>query len=224
MPSTKMFRDRVVSLEQTFEAGEKHLPLLQGLVREAIPELEFREYQLDHENDCFVMIYATPEGGEKRISWTRMVLYDAERIPAIVEDAQAEIRGRVVEFLRTHAGRPVIAVTFRHLEEGWVDTPEPRKSRGRGRRRRGAGRREAAGRPAAPSGRPQKPRPEKPRPPQAARPAPAVVPPERSPRPSGGEPTDSERPAGAGRRRFRRRRRRRGGGGPPASGGGSPAQ
>jgi hypothetical protein len=32
MPSTKMFRDRVVSMEQTFEKGEKHLALLQSLV------------------------------------------------------------------------------------------------------------------------------------------------------------------------------------------------
>ena len=40
MPSTKMFRDRVVSMEQTFEKGEKHLPLLKALVDEALPGME----------------------------------------------------------------------------------------------------------------------------------------------------------------------------------------
>src|SRR5512146_3339949 len=100
MPSTKMFRDRVVSMEQTFEKGEKHLPLLKALVDEAIPGMELQEYVLDHEHDCFVMVYRTAAGAPKKVSWTRMVLYDAERIPAIVEDAAAPIRGRVIEFLR----------------------------------------------------------------------------------------------------------------------------
>ncbi|MGH9443563.1 MAG: hypothetical protein ACRD16_14945, partial [Thermoanaerobaculia bacterium] len=127
MPSTKMFRDRVVSMEQTLEKGEKYLAVLQALVEEALPGLEFREFLLDHEHDMFVMVYGTPAGGEKRVRWTRMVLYDAERLPAIIEDPGAEIRARVVDFLRRRSERTVIDVTFRHLEEGWVDTPEPRK-------------------------------------------------------------------------------------------------
>src|SRR5258708_11856008 len=107
MPSTKMFRDRVVSMEQTLEKGEKYLTLLQALIGEAIPGLEFKEYLLDHEHDTFVMVYVNAVGGEQRVRWTRMVLYDAERIPAIVEDGQAPIRARLVEFLRGRSNRPV---------------------------------------------------------------------------------------------------------------------
>lgn len=227
MPSTKMFRDRVVSMEQTFEKGEKHLPLLKALVDEAIPGMTLEEYVLDHEHDCFVMVYRTAAGGPKRISWTRMVLYDAERIPAIVENPQAEVRARVVDFLRKRADRPVVDVTFRHLEEGWVDTPEPRKPKpqppGRGRPQpgrpvaaaaappRGKG---APGRPPQPGGRPNPPGQ-----PRAPRPAsPPGVP--ESPGIPGAAP-----PAGSGRRRrFRRRRGRRRGGpgsGPAAPPGGS---
>src|SRR5690348_9779498 len=129
MPSTKMFRDRVVSMEQTFEKGEKHLALLKALVEEAIPGLELQEYVLDHEQDCFVLVYRTPAGTTKRGAWTRMVHADAKRIPAIVEDPGAEIRRRIVDYLRRRGDRPAIHVTFRHLEEGWVDTPEPKKPR-----------------------------------------------------------------------------------------------
>jgi len=204
MPSTKMFRDRVVSMEQTFEKGEKHLALLQGLIAEALPDLEFREYLLDHEHDTFVMVYGVPAGGEKRIRWTRMVLYDAERIPAIIEDAQAPIRARLVDFLRRRAERAVIDVTFRHLEDGWVDTPEPRKPKPR------SGPPPRPGGPAAPGRRggqtPPPPRPSPPgRPagPGAPGPAPAAQP--------GGAPAGK-------RRRFRRRRgRRRGPAGPPTA-------
>ena len=218
MPSTKMFRDRVVSMEQTFEKGEKHLALLQGLVGEAIPGLEFLEYLLDHEHDTFVMVYRAGSGEEKRIRWTRMVLYDAERIPALVDDAQAPIRARLVEFLRRRGERPVIDVTFRHLEEGWVDTPEPRKPKPRPPQPQ---------RPASPGS--QVPRPpagrgaggQRPSPPPAGRPAP-------QPPKTGAE---NPAPAGAGRRRrFRRRRGRRRGAGPgpgpgagPASPGGAPS-
>jgi hypothetical protein len=204
MPSTKMFRDRVVSMEQTFEKGEKHLALLQGLIAEALPDLEFREYLLDHEHDTFVMVYGAPAGGEKRIRWTRMVLYDAERIPAIIEDAQAPIRARLVDFLRRRGERAVIDVTFRHLEDGWVDTPEPRKPKPR------SGPPARPGGPAAPGRRggqtPPPPRPSPPgRPagPGAPGPAPAAQP--------GGAPAGK-------RRRFRRRRgRRRGPAGPPTA-------
>src|SRR5258706_13104665 len=117
MPSTKMFRDRVVSMEQTYEKGEKLLPLLQTLIGEAIPGLTFQEYMLDHELDCFVMLYRTEAGAEKKVSWTRMVLSDPERIPAVVEDSQAEMRGRIVEYIRRRSERPFISVTFRHLED-----------------------------------------------------------------------------------------------------------
>ena len=55
MGQTRMFRDRVVSMEQTLEGGEKHLALLKALCREAFPSFEFREHALDHERDLFVM-------------------------------------------------------------------------------------------------------------------------------------------------------------------------
>src|SRR5258708_21203587 len=161
MPSTKMFRDRIVSMEQTFEKGEKHLVLLQGLVAEALPGLEFLEYLLDDEHDTFVMVYRTPSGGEQRIRWTRMVLYDAERLPAIIDDAHAPIRARFVDFLRGKSNLQTIDVTFRHLEEGWVDTPEPRKPKP------GPAQRERPGRPAGqPAGRSPAPPPRS-SPPQA---------------------------------------------------------
>ncbi|HKB72498.1 MAG TPA: hypothetical protein VKH46_16825 [Thermoanaerobaculia bacterium] len=226
MPSTRMFRDRVVSMEQTFEKGEKHLPLLKALVDEAIPGMELEDCVLDHEHDCFVMNYRTAAGAAKKISWTRMVLYDAERIPAIVEDGGAPIRGRLIEFLRKRAERNVIDVTFRHLEEGWVDTPEPRKpkpqpARGKGQppgpgrppQGRGPQGKGGEGRPGPPGPRPAAPpRGPRPAPPPAAGPAAA------------GEPGAPGAPGSGRRRRFRRRRgRRRGGPGsgpatPPAGG------
>jgi hypothetical protein len=202
-----MFRDRVVSMEQTFEKGEKHLALLQGLIAEALPGLEFQEYVLDHEHDTFVMVYRTPAGGEKRVRWTRMVLYDAERIPAIVDDAQAPIRARVIDFLRGRSDRPVIDVTFRHLEDGWVDTPEPRKPKPK---------------PAPPPrpGRPvgQQPAGRGPAPP----PRPSPPPGQPGSSPKGEQPAPAPGATTAGRRRkFRRRRGRRRGPGTP--GGAPPA-
>ena len=235
MPSTKMFRDRVVSMEQTFEKGEKHLPLLKALVDEAIPGMELQDYVLDHEHDCFVMNYRTASGATKKISWTRMVLSDAERIPAIVESADAEIRGRVVEFLRKRAERNAIDVTFRHLEAGWVDTPEPRKpkpqpppTRGKGQPALAGGPRPGGGgRPPQGKGAPGRPGP----PGGGGRPQPGAGgrQPGGPPAAGGAEGVPGAAPAGGGgrRRRFRRRRgRRRGGPGsgpatPPA--GGAPA-
>ena len=79
MPQTRMFRDRVVSMEQTLEGGEKNLELLKSICREAIPEFAFREHALDHERDLFVMILEAPNGRVRRVCWTRMMLYDAER-------------------------------------------------------------------------------------------------------------------------------------------------
>ena len=73
-----MFRDRVVSMEQTLEGGEKHLPLLKDICREALPGFEYVEHALDHERDVFVMELRGPDGSAKKIAWTRMVLFDAE--------------------------------------------------------------------------------------------------------------------------------------------------
>jgi hypothetical protein len=218
-----MFRDRVVSMEQTLEGGEKNLDLLKSVCREGLPEFTFREHALDHERDLFVMVLEAPDGRTRRVCWTRMMLFDAERIPALTGDPLASLRTRIVEFLRAHALRPEIVVTFRHLEDGWVDTPAPRREkrrrRGRGERGRREGRRDAAppGVPQRPAERPvsppQQPQREKRReitagPPGAAAPAP-------------GEPG---RPAGGRRRRRFRRRRGRGPGGPPPSGPAGPAR
>lgn len=203
MPQTRMFRDRVVSMEQTFEGGEKHLELLKALCYEAIPEFEYAGHFLDHERDLFVMELAARDGRRKRVSWTRMVLFDAERIPVVLSgDPGGLLRTKIVQYLRSRAARPEIVVTFRHLEEGWVDTPEPRRDRRRRRRGRGGERGTPAAGKAGESpqrgavaggrerpARPPNPAPTQPRAPQPARAGEAGARPE-------------------GRRRSRRRRRR----------------
>jgi hypothetical protein len=214
MPQTRMFRDRVVSMEQTFEGGEKHLELLKALCREALPEFESTAHALDHERDLFVMDLAARDGRRKRVGWTRMVLFDAERIPVLSGEPGGELRSRIVQFLRSRGSRPEIVVTFRHLEAGWVDTPEPRRDRRRRRRGRGGDRApdKAAARPRSgpPGGRERPPRPARPAPPPGPSPVPAGAPAARS-----GETRPAETDARSdGRRRFRRRRRRgRGSGG-----------
>jgi hypothetical protein len=215
MPQTRMFRDRVVSMEQTLEGGEKHLELLKTLCREALPEFECTRHVLDHERDLFVMELAAPDGRRKTVAWTRMVLFDAERIPAIAAGPAAAIRDRLVGLLRMRASRPDIVVTFRHLEEGWVDTPEARPSRRRGRRG-GRGGKGPAPPQAAGKSAPGRPRE---RPPGGAEPA--ARPPGQ---PGGGVPAQAGAPGGAPGRSGRRRRsrRRRHGGAGPGGGPGAP--
>jgi hypothetical protein len=246
MGQTRMFRDRVVSMEQTLEGGEKHLALLKELCREALPDLEYREHMLDHERDLFVLEMEGPDGARKRVAWTRMVLFDAERIPTMAADATSALRAKIVDFIRAHAAKPEILVTFRHLEEGWVDTPEPKRDGGRRRRRGGRGRGSERGTGGgAPDRRPQQqqqqqqqqPRGQGGRGPQGQRgprggapgqggggrggPAPARAP---QPAASAGAPQGQGggEAGGAGKRRRRFRKRRRGGGG-PQSGGAPPA-
>jgi hypothetical protein len=219
MPQTRMFRDRVVSMEQTLEGGEKNLELLKSVCHEAMPEFAFREHTLDHERDLFVLVLEAPDGRTRRVCWTRMMLFDAERIPALAGDPVASLRGRIVEYLRAHAARPEIVVTFRHLEDGWVDTPEPRRDkrrrRGRGEKGRREGRREAppqtqgaqqratprpAGRPGQrPSQSPQPTQPQGERRREQPRGTPGAA-----------APGEASRPAGGRRRRRFRRRRGRG--------------
>jgi hypothetical protein len=210
-----MFRDRVVSMEQTLERGEKNLEFLKRLCKEVFPEFEYREHALDHERDLFVMKLEAPDGRRKSVGWTRMVLFDPERLPALLEDPASPIESRLKDFLRERASRPEIVVTFRHLEDGWVDTPEPRreKRRRRGRGDRGRQPEKREGRQRIPGGRPPQP-PQQP-PPQAR---PAAGPPSRPPavagpaRPPAGE-SSAGAPAREGRRRRRRFRHRRGRGG-----------
>ncbi len=227
MGQTRMFRDRVVSMEQTLEGGEKHLALLKDICREAYPDFEYAEHALDHERDLFVMELRGPDGAVRKVAWTRMVLYDAERIPTLSGDPAGGLRGKIIELLRAQAARTEIVVTFRHLEEGWVDTPEPRREGGGRRRRRGGrggGRGERGGpdrRPAAP---PQPQAPGKDRRPGAPRPAAPRPPAQAQARPGGGPSPAATTPPGApgegaGKRRRRFRRRRRGGRGPGGGGG-----
>ena len=204
MPQTRMFRDRVVSMEQTLEGGEKHLELLKGLCREALPELEYSSHFLDHERDLFVMELAGRDGRRKRIGWTRMMLFDAERIPTLLADPRSALRERIVQHLRSYVSRPEIVVTFRHLEDGWIDTPEPRRDRRRRRRGRGEARGSAGGEKSGGRPRAAPPAPKTPRP---AHPAVAASPP-----PQAARSTEPGRAEGR-RRRFRRRRRGRGAGG-----------
>lgn len=222
MPQTRLFRDRVVSMEQTLEGGEKNLELLKAICREALPEFTFREHTLDHERDLFVMVMEAADGRTKRVCWTRMMLFDAERIPVLSGDPVATLRTRIVEFLRARVGRPEIVVTFRHLEDGWVDTPEPRRAekkrrRGRGDRGKREGRRDA---PAPVPGRPAAQPPQRiPQPPRERRPQPPGAP------VAAGPPSDEVQRPQAGRRRRRfRRRRGRGPGGPGPAGPSGPAR
>ena len=103
-----MFRDRVVSMEQTLEGGEKHLELLKTLCREALPEFEYVSHSLDHERDLFVMDLAARDGRLRRIGWTRMVLFDAERIPVLAGEPAGGLREKIVQYLRSRASRPEI--------------------------------------------------------------------------------------------------------------------
>lgn len=201
MPQTRMFRDRVVSMEQTLEGGEKSLELLKAICREAFPEFSFREHFLDHERDLFVMVLETTDGRRKNVCWTRMVLFDAERIPVLSSEPMSSLREKFVGFLRTRTSLSEIVVTFRHLEEGWVETREPRREK---RHRRGGRGEPRGGKPQqrAPQPRPGGTRPLTPSP-AAGRPAGA----------SAGEASVAERPRSR-RRRSRRRRRGRGPGHP----------
>ena len=226
-----MFRDRVVSMEQTFEGGEKYLPLLKDICAEALPGFELREHSLEHERDLFVMDLENPEGVRRRICWTRMVLFDAERIPTLASDPAAALRAKIVELVRAQAAKPEILVTFRHLEEGWMDTPEPRREGRRRRRGRGGRGGERGGRPAGAAPGREGPRERRPGgPPPGGGPPPRGPVPQRPQGPDrrpGGPPPAAAAEAGAGMGGKRRRRRRRRGRGPgsgaaPGQGPGGP--
>lgn len=226
MPQTRMFRDRVVSMEQTLEGGEKHLELLKGLCREALPEFEPASHALDHERDLFVIELVAPDGRRRLVAWTRMVLFDAERIPTLSAGAGEELRAKIVQLIRTRAHRPEIVVTFRHLEDGWVDTPEPRRDKRRRRRggrggeaRTGGGREKPGARPRGGAQPARSPGPARP----AGRPPASKPTPTPTPTAAAGERRpEAPRPDGK-RRRFRRRRRGRGSGGGGSQGPAAPS-
>jgi hypothetical protein len=116
MGQVRMFRDRVVSMEQTQEIGEKHIDLLTALAAEALPGYALSEHGLEHEQDLYVLTVANADTGEmRRVAFTRMVLSDTDRIPAIVADAAAPVRARIVDLIRSQAARARILVTIREL-------------------------------------------------------------------------------------------------------------
>src|SRR5712692_7515700 len=115
MPQTRMFRDRMVSMEQTLERGEKHLEFLKTLCKEVFPDFDYREHTLDHERDLFVMTLEAPDGRRKSVCWTRMVLFDSERLPVLLDDPSSPLAAKIKSFLRERSSRLEIVVTFRHL-------------------------------------------------------------------------------------------------------------
>jgi hypothetical protein len=116
MGQVRMFRDRVVSMEQTQEIGEKNIDLLTSLATEALEGFGLVEHGLEHEQDLYVLSLAHPGTGEtRRVAFTRMVLSDANRLPAVVVDAAAPIRGRIVDLIRSQATRARILVSLRDL-------------------------------------------------------------------------------------------------------------
>jgi hypothetical protein len=111
-----MFRDRVVSMEQTQEIGEKHVDLLAALAVEAMPGYALAAHGLEHERDHFWLSLSNEETGRTcRVVFTRMFLSDADRLPAVVADPNAPVRAQIVGCIRDQAGRGEILVTVAGL-------------------------------------------------------------------------------------------------------------
>lgn len=116
MGSVRMFRDRVVSMEQTQEIGEKHIDLLSALAAEALPGFELASHGLEHERDHYwLSLSNSGTGGTCRVVFTRMFLSDANRLPAVVADPKAGVREQIVSCIRDQAGRAEILVTVAGL-------------------------------------------------------------------------------------------------------------
>ncbi len=111
MGSVRMFRDRVVSMEQTQEIGESHVELLTALAVEALPGYERAAHGLEHERDHYWLSLSNAETGRTcRVAFTRMFLSDASRLPAVVADANAPVRAQIVGCIRDQSGRAEILV------------------------------------------------------------------------------------------------------------------
>ena len=115
MGSTRMFRDRVVSMEQTQEIGEKHVDLLTALAVEAMPGYALVAHGLEYERDHFWLSLSNETGRTCRVVFTRMFLSDANRLPAVVADPNASVRAQIVGCIRDQAGRDEILVTVAGL-------------------------------------------------------------------------------------------------------------
>lgn len=116
MGSVRMFRDRVVSMEQTQEIGEKHVDLLLALAVEALPGYALAAHGLDHERDRYWLSLTNDATGRTcRLVFTRMFLSDASRLPAVVADANAPVRAQIVACIRGQAACEEILVTVAGL-------------------------------------------------------------------------------------------------------------
>jgi hypothetical protein len=112
MGSVRMFRDRVVSMEQTQELGEKHIELLNALAMEALPGFALGSHGLDHERDHYWLSLTNDAIGQaRRVVFTRMFLSDSNRLPAVVADPNAPVRAQIVACIRDQAARAEILVT-----------------------------------------------------------------------------------------------------------------
>ena len=116
MGSVRMFRDRVVSMEQTQEIGEKYIDLLSALAVEALPGYALAAHGLDHERDHYWLSLVNDGTGQtRRLVFTRMFLSDASRLPAVVADANAPVRAQIVAFIRERAASAEILVAVAGL-------------------------------------------------------------------------------------------------------------
>ena len=110
-----MFRDRVVSMEQTLELGEKYLGFLGELVTEALPGTAVLSHELEAEPDLFIVTVGGESGRARRIRFTRMVLSDATCVPAAAAERSAPVRDRLLGVLRAQAHKDEILVAFRDV-------------------------------------------------------------------------------------------------------------
>ncbi len=154
MGQTRMFRDRVVSMEQTLEGGEKHLALLKESAgrRSRTSSTASTRSTTSAISSSWSFGRRTDPG--ERIAWTRMVLFDVERIPTLTADPACALRARIVQ----HPADAPAPGDRRHLppSRGGLDGHAGAASRGappapRGPRRRtgygaAAGGRAASGR------------------------------------------------------------------------------
>ena len=114
MAITKMFRDRVVSMEQTWDLGEKYLGILGELIADALPGFRVVGNDFDHDRDFYWLDVKNAETEEeRRVYFTRMVLADRDCVPLMVEEPHAPVRARLVEAIRAQAGAAEVVVAYR---------------------------------------------------------------------------------------------------------------
>jgi hypothetical protein len=211
-----MFRDRVVSMEQTQEIGEKYVDLLAALAIEAMPGFALAAHGLEYERDHFWLSLSNEETGRTcRVVFTRMFLSDANRLPAVVADPNAPVRAQIVGCIRDQSGRGEILVKvaglltgeerdeLEQIETGWRKEHEAALAAKRAEEERRAQERQR-----------QKQQEEGRRQAQRER--------ERRDRAAAGSAPGQQPQGGAGGRSGRRRRRGRGGAGAPAASGRPP--